>query len=127
MVCSSPIIAWALKYKTLLISNLPLLVVGGKDEGYIDDVVQDFFSRSLSVEANLKYWGNFWAVLLTRSALQSDQVLHEVVVEVNGTIDVDTYPKANLLYNLEMENKMCTLCWPQWDMKVISSKCTHQE
>jgi len=50
--------------------------------------------------------GKFWTVLLTRSALQSDQVLHEVVVEVEDTIDVDTDPKANLLYNLKVENKM---------------------
>jgi len=44
---------------------------------------------------------------MTRSALQSDQVRHEVVVEVYDTIDVDIDPNANLLYNLDMENKMC--------------------
>jgi len=47
------------------------------------------------------------AVPLTHSIVQSDQVRHEVVVEGDGAIDVDTDPKANLLYNLEMENKMC--------------------
>jgi len=29
------------------------------------------------------------------------------VVREDGTIDVDTEPKATLFYNLEMENKMC--------------------
>jgi len=50
--------------------------------------------------------GKYGAVPLTCSVLQSDQVRHEVVVEVDDTIDVDTYPKANMLYNLEIENKM---------------------
>ena len=44
--------------KTLLISDLPLLVFGGKDEGCTDDVVQDCFSAAFSVEANLKFWEN---------------------------------------------------------------------
>jgi len=41
--------------------------------------------------------------------LQFDQVRHEVVVEVYGTIDVYTNPKANLLYNLEMEKNIYAL------------------
>ena len=32
---------------------------------------------------------------------------HEIVLEVDVTIDVDKYPKENMLYNLEMENKLC--------------------
>jgi len=55
----------------------------------------------------LNCWGKCGAVPLNYSALQSNQVRHEVVVEVDGTVDVVTYPKENLLYNLEMENKMC--------------------
>jgi len=58
------------------------------------------------VEANLKCWEKYGAVPLTCSTLQSDQVRHEVVVEVDSTIDMDTDPKANLIYNLEMENNM---------------------
>ena len=41
--------------KTLLISDLPLLVFGGKDEECTDAVVKDYFSRAFSVEANLKF------------------------------------------------------------------------
>jgi len=51
--------------------------------------------------------GKCGAVPLTRSTLKSDQVRHKVVVEVNGSIDMDICPKINLIYNLEMENKMC--------------------
>ena len=44
---------------------------------------------------------------LTRSALSSNQVRHEVVIEDNGTIDVDSDPQAVMLMNLELENKLC--------------------
>jgi len=92
--------------KTLLISEQSLLVLGGKNEGCTDAVVQDYFSRAFSVEGNLRCYGKYGAVSLTFSVFQSDQMHHEVVYDVDGIIDVDTNPKANLLYKLEMENKM---------------------
>ena len=44
---------------------------------------------------------------LTRSALLSNQLRHEVVTYDNGTIDDDSDPQAVMLMNLELENKLC--------------------
>jgi len=47
--------------KTLLISDLPLVVFGGIYEGCTDDIVQDYLSRAFRVEANLKCWEKMWS------------------------------------------------------------------
>jgi len=44
--------------KILLISDLPFLVFGGKDERCIDAIVQDYLSRAFSGEKKLKCWEN---------------------------------------------------------------------
>ena len=46
------------------------------------------------------------AVPLTRSCFLSDMVRHEVVVEPDGTVDVDTDPEGKMLAELEFQNKV---------------------
>lgn len=92
--------------KTLQVHDLPLLVFGGEDD--ITKIkLQNTFDRAFCVDANLNCWKKCGAVPLTRRALLSDHVRHQVVVEEDGTIDLETDPKAQLLIQLENENKVC--------------------
>ena len=92
--------------KTLQVQDLPLLVFGG-----IDDVtkvtLEDSFEQAFSVCANLKCWRKCGAVPVTRSALLAEDVRHQVVIEEDGTIDVETDPEARLLIQLQQTNNLC--------------------
>ena len=90
--------------ETLQITDLPLLVFGGRDTSTNVDI-RDSFSSAFSVDANISCWKKCGAVPLTRSSLLSNQVRHEVVVEDNGTIDLESDPQVLLLANLELQNK----------------------
>lgn len=48
------------------------------------------------------------AVLLTCNCLLCNQVRHQVVVKVDGTINVDSNSEASLLSNVAQENR-CTV------------------
>ena len=62
--------------KTLLISDLPLLVFGSVYHGRIEYVVEDSFSIVFSAESNLSCWKKCGDVLLAQGTLMSDQVQH---------------------------------------------------
>ena len=79
------------------------------------------------MEANLKCCEKYGAVPLTCSALQSDWVRREVVVQVDDTIDVDIDPKPNLLYNLDIDKKVCYTILTSKYYDGNQFKCTHQE
>ena len=87
--------------KTLMITDLPLLVFGVTDDGITNVACRDAFIEGFSIDANLNLWKKCGAVPLTRSCLFSDMVRHEVVVESDGTVDIDTYPEGKILVDLE--------------------------
>ena len=92
--------------KTLQVQDLPLLVFGGIDD-ITNVVLQDAFDQAFSVSANLKCWRKCGAVPVTRIALQADNVRHQVVVEEDGTIDLETDPEAQLLIEIQQTNNLC--------------------
>ena len=83
--------------ETLMIAYLPLLVFGGKDDGITDAEKRYAFTEGFSIDAKLNFWKKCGAVPLTISCLLSDMVRHEVVVEPDGTVDVDTDPEGKVL------------------------------
>ena len=94
-------------YKTLIITDLPLLVFGGRYDGITNVACRDAFTEGFSIDAKLNLWKKCGSVPLTRSCLLSDMVRHDVVVEPDGTVDVDTDPEGKMLADLEFQNKVC--------------------
>ena len=90
-----------------MITYIPLLVFGGKDDDITDVACRDAFTEGFSIDAKLNLWKNVGAVPLTRSCLLSDMVCHEVVVEPDGNVDVYTDPEGNMLADLKFQNKVC--------------------
>ena len=93
--------------KTIMITDLPLLVFGGKYDGITDVACRDNFTEGFSIDANLNFWMKCGAVPLTISCLLYDMVRNEVVVEPDGTVDVDTDPEGKMLAYLDFQNKLC--------------------
>ena len=93
--------------KTLMITDLPLLVFGVKYDGITDVSCRYAFTEGFSINANLNCWKKCGAVPLTRSCLLSDIVHHEVVFEPDGTVDIYTDPEGKILADLEFQNKAC--------------------
>ena len=91
------------KDKTLRISDLPQLVFSSEDSD-TDIVLQDSLSRDLSIKSNIDYWKKYSVVSLTRSCLLYNQVRHQVVVEADGIINVDSDPEALQLADLAQDN-----------------------
>jgi hypothetical protein len=92
----------------MLLTDLPLLVFGGlcdKTNTALDNAFQDAFSH----EANLTVWKKCGSVPLTRSALKSNKVRHEVPVmaalqqQEGLTITVES-PEIKKLQDLEELN-----------------------
>ena len=93
--------------KTLMITDLPLLVFGGKDDGITDLAYRDTLTEGFSIHTKLNFWKKCGSLLLTRLCLLSDMVRHEVVVEPDGTVGVDTDNGVKILADLEFQNKVC--------------------
>ena len=55
--------------KTLMITDLPLLVFGVTDDGITNVACRDAFIEGFSIDANLNLWKKCGAVPLTRSCL----------------------------------------------------------
>ena len=89
-----------------MITDLPLLVFGGRDDGITDVACRYDSMEVFSIDANLKCWKKCGAVPLTRSCFLYDMVCHEVVVELYGTVDVDTDPEGKMLADLDFQNKV---------------------
>ena len=90
-----------------MITDLPLLVFGGKYDGITDVACRDTFTEGFSIDAKLNFWKKYGAVPLTRYCLLYDMVRHEVLVEPDGTVDVDTDPEGKMVADLEFQNKVC--------------------
>ena len=92
--------------KTLMITDLPLVVFGGKYDGITDVACINAFKEGFSIDANMNFWKKSGEVPLTILCLLSDMVRHEVVVEPDGNVDGDTYPEGKMLADLEFQNKV---------------------
>ena len=79
-----------------MITDLPLLVFGGKYDGITDVAFIDDFTEGFSIDANLNLWKKCGAVPLTRLFLLYDMVHHEVVVEPDGNVDVGKDPEGKM-------------------------------
>ena len=90
-----------------MVTDLLLLVFGGKYDCITDVACRYAFTEGFSIDANLNFWKKCGAVPLTRLCLLYDMVRHEVLVEPYGTVDVDTYPEGKMLADLEFQNKVC--------------------
>ena len=88
----------------LRITDLPLIVFGGEEEGL---TLHDAFSDAFSIKANLQCWAKVGTVLLTRRALSSKEVYHQVLLQADGSVDEEADPETHALLCLEKENKMC--------------------
>ena len=88
--------------KTLGITELPLLVFGREQAGEGSSrELRDAFSLAFSRELCLSSWRKCGSVPLTRSALRSDKVMHQIMHNVDGTIDAKSDPATQDLLNLE--------------------------
>lgn len=69
-----------------MITDLPLLVLGVKDEKSTDIECKDDFTKTCSVKDNLNCWKKCGAVPLTRSGFLSSMVCHEVFLTQMGLL-----------------------------------------
>ena len=90
-----------------MITDLPLLVFGGNDDGITNVAYRDTFTEGFSIDVKLNFCMKCGSLPLTRSCLLFDMVCHEEVVETNGNVDVDTNPEGKMLADLEFQNKVC--------------------
>ena len=93
--------------KTLMITDLQLLVFGVKDDDITNVACIYAFTEGFIINEKLNLWKKCGAVPLTRSCLLSDMVRHEVVVEPNGTVYIYTDHEGKMLADLEFQNKVC--------------------
>jgi hypothetical protein len=91
---------------TLQVSDIPLLVFGGKCPRTGVEMVDSSFTKAFSVEANLSCWQKCGAVPLTRQPLKSNAVRREVPVGDAARIVANDAkdPKVALLKRLESMN-----------------------
>ena len=90
----------------LQISDLPLLVFGGKDDKHTIAMVEYHVDRESSVDSNIACGEKCGTIPLAWSMLLSDQMRHQVVLEEDSITDVDKKPHALLLSNMELEIKI---------------------
>ena len=88
--------------KGLSINDVPLLVFGREKDGCV--LLKSAFESSFSRESCLSAWKDCGAVPLTRAALSSPKVRHEISVLAGGTIDVDGDPQSEQLLVIESAN-----------------------
>jgi len=91
------------KKKTIAISDLPLIVFGGKDPATGVEL-QNAFELSFNRTQCLSAWRKCGAVPLTRSVLNSPDVQHEVVLNADGTVNEEMDPQGYKLMELEQSN-----------------------
>jgi hypothetical protein len=94
------------KGMTLQVSDIPLLVFGGKCLRTGVEL-EDSFTKAFSIEANLSCWMKCGAVPLTRQPLLSNLVRREVPVGDAAAIVADELedPRISLLKRLEAMNR----------------------
>ena len=75
--------------KTITISDLPFLVLGCDNETL---KLRDSFAEAFSLETCLSSWRQCGSVPLTRCALLSNKVRHEITLTADGTVDEEGDP-----------------------------------
>ena len=89
--------------KVINITDLPFLVFGGRDPE-TDIEMEDAFSRSFSKENCLSAWKKCGSVPLTRSPMEDKDIRHELVVNVDETINNNIDPQGSKLLQLQQSN-----------------------
>ena len=90
--------------KTLALSDIPLLVFGREAPSQQSTPLKDAFAQSFSRDLCLSAWRKCGSVPLTRSALKSDKIMHQVLYNADGTIDTESDPETSNLLALEACN-----------------------
>jgi len=89
----------------LSINDLGLLVFGGIDP--VTKVeLRASFDMAFSPRICLSSWKKCGAVPLTREALHSDKVRHEIIVNRDGSTNTDIDPMSAALVQMEISNHM---------------------
>ena len=85
--------------KCLTINDLPLLVFGQEGSS-----LRDAFAESFSNDVCLSAWRQCGSVPLTRNALQSNKVRHQITLNPDGTVDEEGDPESKKLLEIESAN-----------------------
>jgi hypothetical protein len=88
---------------TIKVTDLLLVVFGGVDE-LTGCELKKAFDEAFEEERNLEIWEKLGAVPLTRRALLSSGVRHELEVDADGNADTSTSSQAALLLEIEKAN-----------------------
>ena len=94
-----------LENKTIQINDLPLIVFGREATAEKEELC-DAFAQSFSRELCLSAWKRCGSVPLTRAALKSDKVRHEVMLDEHGNVDDACDPETRTLLRLEEVNHL---------------------
>jgi hypothetical protein len=94
--------------KSLGITNILLLVFGREALEQSCQQLKDAFAHSFNRDLRLSSWRKYGSVPLTRSALQSNKIMHQVMYNADGTIDTESDPETpNLLGLKECNHFVC--------------------
>ena len=85
-----------------MITDIPLLVFGGKDVDNTNFKYSNPFTQVFSIDTNLTCRKKCGEVPLIRFLSLFDMMLHQVVVKVDSTVNVGTDSKAKILLYLEL-------------------------
>ena len=93
------------KKKTIQSTDIPLIIFGGDPQ---EIGLENAFERAFSYEKNINIWAEIGVNPFTRKCLQNDKVKHEIVMQEDGTIDVDADHLSVKLLEIEGMNKTST-------------------
>lgn len=94
--------------QTVNMSDVWLLLFGGK-ENDLDEAcpqLDNAFEKAFNYKMNQWAWAKVGACPLTRACLAERGVRHEIVIESDGSINVDANPMTSMLLSLECTNKL---------------------
>jgi len=89
--------------KTIVMSDLPLLVFGGIDPA-TDIELHDVFNETFSIENCLSAWKKCGAVPLTQAPMNEKEIRHELVLNDNLSMNTTIDPEGYKLLQLEEAN-----------------------
>ena len=90
--------------KTIKPIDIPLLIFGREQRPKL----QNAFEHAFEFDQNLKIWATIGISPFTRNYLNHEKVKHEVVIEVDGTIDIDSDRLSTKLISIEDLNRKAT-------------------
>jgi len=91
------------KKMTINVNDLPLLVFGGTDPDTGLEL-SDTFDKSFSKDNCLSAWRKCGAVPLTRAPMNDNSIRHELVMNVDETVNTTIDPQGSKLLLLEQAN-----------------------